>query len=354
MPIPIKPRRTFTTGKVPTTADLSDGEMGVNVPDGKIYVRQGSDIKLVGSKAEGTGVVETIESTNTGIGAIGITVNSSDPKNVKVGFYGGFQPNNTVYAGPDMLYGDPSFRALNERDIPTLPASKIGSGVIDKQRLPYPLDFIDGLKITTTATVITVSPGTVCMPDGAVVTFAGGTNTASRASNTTYNLYISNGGSLMRLGTVPDIPYYNTARHAQGITGYRYIGSVRTDSSGNYLLQTMTPGANWVEVAYLNNTTTNAVLQNGGATIATDVSLAAYLPKPAVKAQLLVRLEAGSAGVGRLYCWDGAAFNIWGNIPYAPSQTDMIVPCDSTPKIRYDVTGVSGLTLAVRGYTYER
>lgn len=47
MATPVKLKRTFTLGKVPTTADLEDGEVGVNVPDGKVYVRQASSIVLV-------------------------------------------------------------------------------------------------------------------------------------------------------------------------------------------------------------------------------------------------------------------------------------------------------------------
>ena len=58
MAVPIKPRRTFTAGKVPTTANLQDGEIGVNVPDGKIYVRQGSTVQLVASKGADWSLVE--------------------------------------------------------------------------------------------------------------------------------------------------------------------------------------------------------------------------------------------------------------------------------------------------------
>lgn len=47
MATPVKLKRTFTVGKVPTTADLQDGEVGVNVPDGKVYVRRASSVVLV-------------------------------------------------------------------------------------------------------------------------------------------------------------------------------------------------------------------------------------------------------------------------------------------------------------------
>lgn len=47
MPTVIKPRRTTTAGLVPTTSNLADGEMCVNVPDKKVYLRTGSVINEV-------------------------------------------------------------------------------------------------------------------------------------------------------------------------------------------------------------------------------------------------------------------------------------------------------------------
>lgn len=44
MAVPIKPRRTSTAGKVPTTSDLADGELGVNATDKKLYIRVGAAI----------------------------------------------------------------------------------------------------------------------------------------------------------------------------------------------------------------------------------------------------------------------------------------------------------------------
>jgi len=44
MAIVLKPRRTATAGKVPTTTDLADGELGLNTTDRKIYVRVGASV----------------------------------------------------------------------------------------------------------------------------------------------------------------------------------------------------------------------------------------------------------------------------------------------------------------------
>jgi hypothetical protein len=47
----IKPRRTTTAGKVPTTSDLVDGELAVNATDGTIFVRSGTSIVQLGKSS---------------------------------------------------------------------------------------------------------------------------------------------------------------------------------------------------------------------------------------------------------------------------------------------------------------
>jgi len=43
-----KPKRSVTPLSVPTTGDLADGELAVNIPDKKLYIRNGSDISELG------------------------------------------------------------------------------------------------------------------------------------------------------------------------------------------------------------------------------------------------------------------------------------------------------------------
>lgn len=40
----IKPKRSNTASSVPTTSDLADGELAVNIADQKIYVRSSTNI----------------------------------------------------------------------------------------------------------------------------------------------------------------------------------------------------------------------------------------------------------------------------------------------------------------------
>jgi len=51
----IKPKRTFTTTKVPTTADIAEGEIAINAVDGKIWIRDNADnIVLLGGLQDGS------------------------------------------------------------------------------------------------------------------------------------------------------------------------------------------------------------------------------------------------------------------------------------------------------------
>lgn len=60
----IKLKRTTTASAVPTTADLEDGEVAVNITDKKVFVRNGGDIVTVANfNSSGSGDLTNI-STN--------------------------------------------------------------------------------------------------------------------------------------------------------------------------------------------------------------------------------------------------------------------------------------------------
>ena len=48
-----KPKRSNVVGRVPTTADLADGEIGINIPDTKIYINSGGIISVIADSAAG-------------------------------------------------------------------------------------------------------------------------------------------------------------------------------------------------------------------------------------------------------------------------------------------------------------
>ena len=45
----IKPKRSATASKVPTTTDLASGEIGVNMADQKVYINNGTAVVQVGA-----------------------------------------------------------------------------------------------------------------------------------------------------------------------------------------------------------------------------------------------------------------------------------------------------------------
>ena len=49
MPITLRPKRSSTAAKVPTTTDLASGELGVNMADRKVYINNGTSIVQVGA-----------------------------------------------------------------------------------------------------------------------------------------------------------------------------------------------------------------------------------------------------------------------------------------------------------------
>lgn len=89
---PIKPRRTTTAGKVPTTADLADGELGANMVDRRLFMRNGSDIVAMdgtGAFNDQTGTTYTLALTDaangircTNAAAVTVTI----PTNASVAF----------------------------------------------------------------------------------------------------------------------------------------------------------------------------------------------------------------------------------------------------------------------------
>ena len=70
----IKLKRTTTASNIPTTSDLVDGEVAVNVTDKKIYVRNGASIVEVANNAS----AGSTDLTSVGTNIIGDTDNAYD------------------------------------------------------------------------------------------------------------------------------------------------------------------------------------------------------------------------------------------------------------------------------------
>ena len=55
----IKLKRSTTAATVPTTSNLEDGEVAVNIADRKIYVRNGASVVEVANQVPSTGTVSS-------------------------------------------------------------------------------------------------------------------------------------------------------------------------------------------------------------------------------------------------------------------------------------------------------
>ena len=70
----IKLKRSTTSSSVPTTGDLADGEVAVNIADRKIYVRNGASIVEVANNT----TAGSTDLTNVGTNIIGDSDNTYD------------------------------------------------------------------------------------------------------------------------------------------------------------------------------------------------------------------------------------------------------------------------------------
>jgi hypothetical protein len=157
----IKPKRSSTSYKVPTTSNLADGEIAVNTADQKIYMRSGSSIVVVGNA--GSGIDNVVEDTTPQLGG-DLQSNGSDIK---------FADNDKVIfgTGNDMeIYHNTTNSIISTRNTHTFKLMNGDSNYItatpSNQVTIY---HNNSAKISTTSTGIDVN-GTVAADSGA---FAG-------------------------------------------------------------------------------------------------------------------------------------------------------------------------------------
>lgn len=360
MTVIVAPKRTTVAGKVPTMSDLAEWEMGVNLADRAIYVRGDTEVVRVAADNYGGTHLAVPAFTNVSYDGKYILLDSpGEATRLLLGQvadwkYGPPLVDSTGLPGNQVLASGITGSMPSYKD---LSADYIKSGVFDPARIPYEQDYIHGFYISTTSTTITVSAGKAYMPNLARVVESSGTViTSSRSANTVYHLYINSVGNITRVTSGPGAPYYLTARRQGTNNGTRYLGSVATNSSGNYYLQKNSASSNLVVTSYLYNIKSDGlVLSNGVATATTDVPLNTRMPTTATAATVILQNNtATSGGVVRVYNWDGSSFGVYTNIPNANDSSMFVIPVDDTPKFRYD-TVAGGVAWAwLCGYTYER
>ena len=239
-----------------------------------------------------------------------------------------------------------------------------GNGTLVKPADNPSPGYIDGLQMQwVNATAVTVSSGRAYIPGLGyyldapnAIALTGLVLTAS----TFYHLYLySNAGvpAVECVTTAPAAAYNGTARAKTGDTSRRYIGSVRTDTSGNLMnfLHTPSSGA----YLYKSNINNNGlyVLNNGGSATPVNIDCSAVIPASGVLAFAYLEntdvsntAEVGTPDVANIVA------NVWTFVRKNGRLSSQYML--SNVQLSYVMTGASaagtGLSIWILGYTYER
>lgn len=403
----IKPKRSSTPGAVPTTANLADGEMAVNVADRKIYVRMASTVYPLTVGYSGIYAEDGVQVYQDGeqlVVALDPAVQNTVLNGTIPALSAATWNNNSIIYKDNLGNILSSTVTLTGLNLLTLPSATDGAVYLTGSNtvgvytitswarsfsasttaaaartalgLGISKDHIRGLMISTTATTITVSPGEFCTPAGNIVAVTSGLSIASgvaRTVNTTYHLYISPAGVLSRVTNAPTglLSGCQFARASSGDSTLRYIGSVRTAQSGtaNYLLQSSDGGSNQAEVSFHFNTglVTSTATTGGGRiiaggthpTTATDVSAVTLAPATVTNYLCVVIRNINTVGSIVRYFSFAPGTGFQSTVPTGNTPMGVIslnLRCDSTPKIQYDVPAGSPDTAYIDcvGYGYLR
>jgi hypothetical protein len=245
------------------------------------------------------------------------------------------------------------------------PTTLAGYGITDALATITPAGYIDGLKMVwNSATSISATSGT-CYIQGsnAVISFPSllTLSSLSLTASTWYHLYgYLNAGTpaIELVTTAPAAAYSGTARSKTGDTSRRYIGSVRTDASGNIFnfLQSGT------SIKYLSsiNPAPFLVLSVGTSTTPTSVSCSSVVPITSFMASTLAGNTDTAQAIFMTTSSSGYTLSTsnWSSvIPRATNIVAMDLPLDSSQAFiyMYGATATTGAaTSRVYGYIYER
>lgn len=249
-----------------------------------------------------------------------------------------------------------------------IPSYKDDAGLVTPMSgQPIPSGYIDGLKMEyVSGTQIRFTSGSAYIPSlgRALELPSAVTSTPTLVASTWYHNYLySNAGTpaVETTTTVPATAYSGTARTKTGDTSRRYIGSFRTDPSGE--IAKFKHNVSNGYVAYL--APRDLSLNAGTQTTTTTISLSATAPVTSVAATLTISLDASGAALFTgnsemtVPALSGANF-----LGYTESSTQVSVsridghPVDSSQAISYRLSTTpsagTGAYVRVMGYSYER
>lgn len=172
----------------------------------------------------------------------------------------------------------------------------------------------------------------------------------SLSASTWYHLYLYDVSGVATVEVVTTAPtnYFGTAYQKTADATRRYLGSVRTDASGNIYRFIHFEG----RIRYLvpTNASPFRALSAGGATSRTSVSLSSTLPVTARLAIVrLLELGGQIASIGSPDDSGTYIFQVVGNGSIAAE-----VPADSSQGVTYSVVAGGSLYIDVLGYVFQR
>lgn len=229
------------------------------------------------------------------------------------------------------------------------------------------LGYIDGLNMVwNSATSLSVTSGAAYIPSLGHVLQSPATLTLSSlvlTASTWYHIYLylnSGTPAIECVTTAPAAPYNGNARAKTGDTSRRYIGSIKSDTSGNVI--NFDHNAMMGAVYYKTNLNNNGLLalSNGSATTNTIVSLSAGIPVTANQVYAFFDNSGTGTPVVFVSSADIAASTIMFYLRPAPSGTSTEVKSFLSvynQSIAYQFTGSptsGGLSCYIAGYTYTR
>lgn len=205
-------------------------------------------------------------------------------------------------------------------------------------------------------------PGASPVTADITVAGAGGLDTGVEASDTWYAVYVISDTSgvnpvdaLLSLSFVaPTLP--------AGYDIFFRLGAVRNDSASDFLEFLQTNGERNRHHLWVNETlTTTQVLAGGNAIVFATVSLAAFVPPSARRAQITWEFDGNTAGADFGIRVPGSGttrtqsyFNVFPGTTNAVRMPMQRVWTDTSQDIEYSVNaGASSLDLFVNGYTDE-
>ena len=145
----IKPKRSRNLGIVPTTAQLADGEIAVNIPDQRIYIRDGENIKIIaqsptGLTAQWTYIdyngLASAELSADGI-SIGLAVQKRYLADTSLGVFELNLPTSSLALGDSIEIADPThYWGVNSIKVNSLAGAQIKDQIGNVSDGPFWLD----------------------------------------------------------------------------------------------------------------------------------------------------------------------------------------------------------------------